>query len=59
MQCPRPPSEINEFLLKRKIIGGLDISEQVERGLLVCVTEMNTKDDIDALAKALSDVGGR
>ena len=59
VQCPRPPSEINEFLLKRKIIGGLDISEQVERGLLVCVTEMNTKDDIDALAKALSDVGGR
>ena len=59
VQCPRPPAEINEFLLKRKIIGGLDISEQVERGLLVCVTEMNTKDDIDALAKALTDVGGR
>ena len=59
IQCPRPPAEINELLLKRKIIGGLDISEQVERGLLICVTEMNTKDDIDALAKALTDVGGR
>ncbi len=58
VQCPRPPAEINEVLFNRKIIGGLDISEQVDRGLLVCVTEMNTKDDIDALVKALTDVGG-
>ena len=55
--CPAPPSEINRKLLERKIIGGLDISGQVPSGMLVCVTEMNSREEIEDLATALSEVG--
>ena len=62
VQCPRPPAEINRALLGEKIIGGLDISPQahpdlrprVPNGMLLCVTEMNTRDQIDALVDSLS-----
>ena len=55
--CPAPPSEINRKLLDSKIIGGLDISDQVQNGMLVCVTEMNSRDEIESLASALETVG--
>ena len=57
IECPAPPSEINRKLLEHKIIGGLDISEQVPNGMLVCVTEMNSREEIDNLATALEKVG--
>ena len=57
VQCPLPPSEINERLLDHVIIGGLDISSQVPNGMLVCVTEMNSREEIEALATALSEIG--
>jgi glycine dehydrogenase subunit 1 len=56
VECPRPVSEINEALLERKIIGGLDVSEHVPNGMLVCCTEMNTKEEIESLAAALAEV---
>ena len=52
--CPTPPAEINQKLLEHKIIGGLDISEQVPNGMLVCVTEMNSREEIEGLASALA-----
>ena len=55
VECPLPVAEINEFLLDRKIIGGLDISEQVPNGMLVCCTEMNTREEIEAFAGALAE----
>ena len=58
VSCPAPPSEINERLLERKIIGGLDVSSQVPNGMLVCVTEMNSREEIEELAQALSEAGG-
>ena len=58
VSCPAPPSEINERLLERKIIGGLDVSSQVPNGMLVCVTEMNSRQEIEELAQALSEAGG-
>ena len=58
VSCPAPPSEINERLLERKIIGGLDVSSQVPNGMLVCVTEMNSRQEIEELARALSEAGG-
>ena len=58
VSCPTPPSEINERLLERNIIGGLDVSPQVPNGMLVCVTEMNSRQEIEALAEALSEAGG-
>ena len=59
VQCPIPPAEINRHLLERNIIGGLDISGQVPNGMLLCVTEMNTRQEIEALASALSEIASR
>ena len=62
VQCPAPPAEINRHLLERNILGGLDVSENGEsggegipNGMLLCVTEMNTRADIDALITALGE----
>ena len=57
VQCPLPPSEINRRLMERNILGGLDVSNQLSNGMLLCVTEMNTKEEIDGLAAALAEVG--
>ena len=59
VECPLPPSEINERLLDRRIIGGLDVSSQVPNGMLLCATEMNTRNEIESLASALAEIGGR
>ncbi len=56
--CPRPPAEINRALLDRAIIGGLDMSREVPGGMLVCVTEMNSREEIDSLVAALEEIGG-
>ena len=53
-QCPAPPAEINRRLMERNILGGLDVSDRYPNGMLLCVTEMNTKDEIDQLAAALA-----
>jgi glycine dehydrogenase subunit 1 len=57
VRCPRPPGEVNAALLELGIIGGLDVSEQIEGGLLLCVTEMNSREEIDRLVKALKEIG--
>mgnify|MGYP005838877377 CR=1 FL=1 len=60
--CPRPVSEINDALLERGILGGIDVSPTgdgsalsrvTRRAMLLAVTEMNTREEIDALADAL------
>lgn len=56
VQCPRSPGEINAELWRRGIVGGLDVSDRVPNGMLVCVTEMNTREEIEALASALSQI---
>jgi glycine dehydrogenase subunit 1 len=56
VQCPLPPGQINRMLLERGIIGGLEISEQVPNGMLVCVTEVNSREEIEGLANALAEV---
>ncbi|MDA1128726.1 MAG: aminomethyl-transferring glycine dehydrogenase subunit GcvPA [Chloroflexi bacterium] len=55
VQCPSSPTEINKKLIERNIMGGLDVSDQVPNGMLLCVTEMNSREDIDALITALSE----
>jgi glycine dehydrogenase subunit 1 len=59
VRCPLPPGETNERLLEHRIIGGLDISAQVPNGMLVCVTEMNSREEIESLAAALAEIGSR
>lgn len=58
VRCPLPPSEINKRLLDYKIIGGLDISDRIPNAMLVCATEVNTREEIEALAAALAEIGG-
>lgn len=55
--CPVDPSEINRALLDRKIIGGLDVSDRVPGGMMLCVTEMNGRQEIDGLVAALGEIG--
>ena len=57
VRCPIPPAEVNRGLLDRNILGGLDISESIPNGMLVCVTEMNSREEIDALVDALGGIG--
>ncbi len=56
VQCPRPASEVNRALMDRNILGGLDVGERWPNGMLLCVTEMSVKDEIDALVAALGEV---
>jgi glycine dehydrogenase subunit 1 len=55
VQCPAPPTEINRKLMEKNILGGLDVSERTPNGMLLCVTEINSREDIDALIAALSE----
>jgi glycine dehydrogenase subunit 1 len=60
IQCPRPVADINAALSEQGIIGGYDLAQdepQLEHAMLLCVTEMNTKADIDTLVAALQDIG--
>ena len=57
VQCPVTPAALNKRLLDYKIIGGLDISDRVPNGMLVCATEVNTREEIDAFAAALAEIG--
>jgi len=54
LRCKESPDVINEALLTQKIIGGLDISNIEKNGMLICVTETVTKNDIDRLVKIIS-----
>jgi glycine dehydrogenase subunit 1 len=57
--CPRPIAEINELLLDYDILGGYDLgkcSDELQGHMLVAVTEMNSKDEIDNLVMALEEV---
>ncbi len=60
-RCRRTVAEINEALLERNILGGYDLSGKFPgftNHAEYCVTEVNTGEDIDKLARALSEVLG-
>lgn len=58
VKCPRPISDINAFLMDEyDIIGGYDLGldyPNLTQHMLLCCTETNTRDEIDALAEALA-----
>ncbi len=59
VRCPRPVSEINRELLDEDILGGYDLGQdypELANHMLIAVTEMNSKDDIDLLVDALEEV---
>ena len=53
IRCPMAPSQINGVLFKEGIIGGLDLSHMIDNAMLLCVTEVNTKQEIDRLVEIL------
>jgi len=60
VHCPQPPGEINSHLLERGIIGGYDLGPDYPHltdCMLLCVTEMNTRAQIEQLVIALGEFG--
>jgi glycine dehydrogenase subunit 1 len=60
LQVRRKPTDILRGLLRKQIIGGLDLGRfypELADCLLVCVTEQNSREQIDALIEAMG--GGR
>jgi glycine dehydrogenase subunit 1 len=55
VRTPRAPAEINVALMRRGIIGGLDVSDALRHRMLLCVTDMNSPTEIEALAAALRE----
>jgi glycine dehydrogenase subunit 1 len=60
VRCPRPVHEINDDLLAGwAILGGYDLGQayrDLEDHVLICVTEMNPRQEIDLLVQALEEV---
>jgi len=59
VRCNKPVDEINAHLLDHNILGGYDLEldyPSLKNHMLIAVTEMNTKDDIDLLVEALAEV---
>jgi glycine dehydrogenase subunit 1 len=56
--CPRPVAEINAHLLEHGFLGGYDLGldfPAMKNHMLLAVTEMNTRDEIDALVDVLAE----
>ncbi len=59
VESPIPISELNEILLSKNIIGGYDLTKlnaKYENCSLFCVTEMNSRTEIENLLQALREV---
>ncbi|MFC1464653.1 MAG: aminomethyl-transferring glycine dehydrogenase subunit GcvPA [Candidatus Brachytrichaceae bacterium NZ_4S206] len=58
--CPAPVKEINDYLLdEHDIIGGYDLGQdypELQDHMLLCCTETNTREEIDALVEALAEL---
>jgi glycine dehydrogenase subunit 1 len=55
VRTPKPVAAVNQALLERRIIGGLDVSDLLHNRMLLCATELNSHAEIDALVEALAD----
>jgi glycine dehydrogenase subunit 1 len=56
IRCPRPVYKVNSLLRREGIVGGLDVSADGQSRMLLCVTETNTREEIDRLMYALEDM---
>lgn len=55
-KCPTCTQKLMHALQQKGILGGLPIQRDGEDCILWCVTEMNTKEDIDLLVKTIQEV---
>ncbi|MFA5160884.1 MAG: aminomethyl-transferring glycine dehydrogenase subunit GcvPA [Elusimicrobiales bacterium] len=53
VECPRPAAQLRDELLKEGILAGIPLQKPYENCLLVCVTEMRTRQETAALVSAL------
>ncbi|MFA5537409.1 MAG: aminomethyl-transferring glycine dehydrogenase subunit GcvPA [Bacillota bacterium] len=56
VKLPKDPEEVNKTLLQDKLIGGLPLKRfypELDNAVLICVTELRTKEEIDLLADRL------
>lgn len=61
MQLPKAPAEVNKYLLRHHIVGGLPLGKyypELENHILLCVTETKTKQDIDHLVSSMTSALG-
>ncbi|MCK5574677.1 MAG: hypothetical protein KAI28_02635, partial [Sphingomonadales bacterium] len=59
VKCPKPVSEINAALVGKGILGGYDLEQDyphAQNEMLMCVTEKNTREQIDRLVAALGSI---
>lgn len=59
VKCPLPVEEINDYLLEEGVIGGYYLGNDypgMEDCMLIAVTEMNSKEQIDYLVSLLEEV---
>ena len=59
VQCPKSVENINESLLEKGILGGYNLQKDypnAKNQMLVCVTELNDRDQIDKFAAVLSEI---
>jgi len=58
LRCPEPAAEINAHLLEHGILGGYNLGQDnpaLDHHLLIAVTEMNSKEEIDLLVNVLQE----
>lgn len=59
VKCPKPVREINQALIEAGVVGGYDLGvdyAHMQDHMLICVTEMNTKAEIDQLVELLGKI---
>ena len=59
VKCPQPAHEISDHLMEHNLLAGYPVGKDypgMENYLLIAVTEMNTKEDIDWLVSGLEEV---
>ena len=56
VSCPKDFETTNYGLEKAGILGGYDVSDKYHNGMLICVTEVATKTDIDHLVETLGAI---
>jgi glycine dehydrogenase subunit 1 len=57
VRCPVPAAEVNEKLLERGIIGGLDLGRfdpSLANSMLVCATELHDRESLDRFVDSLA-----
>ena len=58
VRCPKPVDEVNDHLLEHGVLGGYDLSQDfptLENHMLIAVTEMNSRAEIDMLVGILKE----